>query len=69
LLSTCSRNIRLESVIGQWKRKAGLRVSATERETDREETGTREDGRRGPTGSMWLEIVTGSYEYHRRAIE
>ena len=43
-----------------------LRVSERERAGDRQKK-DREDGGRGPTRSMWLEIVTGSYEYHKRA--
>lgn len=48
--------------------KVGLRASKRE---DRGQTGrrTEKDGGRGHTGSMWLEIATGSYRYHRRAIE
>jgi hypothetical protein len=55
-------------VIGQGKRKAGLRVSERD---DQGQTGrrTEKDGGRGHTGSMWLEIATGSNRYHRRAIE
>ena len=48
--------------------KVGLRASKRE---DRGQTGrrTEKDGGRGLTESTWLEIATGSYEYHRRTIE